>query len=158
MCYFISWVSYHYFDCNSVFLIHYYRNLTIWLHGSIMFSTSAWLIVCSILVSSTAHLNGFSSGCSDFLFSYLGNFPFISIRCARRSFHVISLSRHHYAMTYGSMGQEITLNFSCFFLQLICHGLKTYNNFLGIRNIPTSLCCPLAPLSLSSPLSCFLDI
>ena len=95
----------------------------------------------------------FSSGFSSLVSYSIGNYPIIYISCAWRSAHVLSLSRHHYAIPYGSRGQGTRLKFSCFSSTVKLPVFEKYIGFMVDYNIPKSLCHSLAPLSPSAMLS-----
>ena len=157
--YLISWVSVLYFSCtSSVLLIQYPKNFSMWIYGPMMRSTSDWPLDFFLVVCITVYLHMLSSGWSIFLYYYLDHCTLSSIRCTRRYVHILTLSRHHDETPYVSRGQGTRLKFSCFLSAVKLPVLKIYNGFLDIRNVPTSQCCPLKPLSISALFSGFLAV
>ena len=96
-----------------------------------MIPISVCTLVCFLVVFRTNFIHRFSSGYSSLLSSSIVNFPIISIRCAFRYAHVISLSRHYYASPYGSRGEGKRLKFSCFSSAVKLPELKTLYQFSG---------------------------
>ena len=155
MCSLLSLVSSPCIAFTSIFLMQSSRNFPIWLDGSMMISTSAWPLLLFLVFCRTDHLHRFSSGCSSLLSSSFGRCSIISIRCARRSAHITPLSRHHDVSPYGSRGEGTRLKFFYFSSAVNLPVLKKYIYFWGTHNIPTYMCCPLAPLSPSAEFSGF---
>ena len=89
-----------------------------------MLYTSAWPLVCFLVVFNNNNLHRFSSCCIIILSSSLGYCTLISIWYAWRSSHYFSLSRHHDASPYGNRGQGTRLKFSSFRSAFKLSGLK----------------------------------
>ena len=109
----LSWACVLPFAYPIILLMLSFNNYSMWLDGSVVISTPIYPLDLFIVVFGTVHLHIFRSSCSILLSFSLDNCPLISIIFARRSSHIIYLSRHHFASPYGSRGQGTKLKLLC---------------------------------------------
>ena len=138
--------------------MYFYLNISMWLDGFIILSTSYCYLVFFRVFLKTDNQCTFISGWFSLLPYSFWYCPIISIKCAWRSDHVISLFGHDYTSPYGSRSQGTKLKFSCFSFTVNLSELKIYINFMGTPNVPKSLCRNLAPLYPSAAYLGFLDV
>ena len=121
----------YFFYFPIVLFMYYSRNSSMCYDGYMIFSTSAWPLVLSLFVLRTVHWQRFSSGFSSFISSLFGNFSIIFIICSWRYTHIISFSRHHDVIPYGSRGQGKSLKISFSSSVVKMQGLKILYKFNG---------------------------